>query len=98
MIRFASGHGCRMVRLVEHFGDRNDPKTPCGICDQCAADDCLATTFRDPTTREIEQLSAIISLLKNRDGATSGQLHRELGVGRRLRSRRLRSPSRRSRP
>ncbi len=81
MIRFASGHGCRMVRLVEHFGDRNDPKTPCGICDQCAADDCLATTFRDPTTREVEQLSAIISLLKDRDGATSGQLHKELGTG-----------------
>ncbi len=81
MIRFAAGHGCRMVRLVEHFGDRNDPKTPCGICDQCAAEDCLATTFRDPTTREVEQLSAIISLLKNRDGATSGQIHKELGTG-----------------
>jgi len=81
MIRFASGHGCRMVRLVEHFGDRNDPKTPCGICDECAADDCLATTFRNPTAREIEQLSAIVSLLKNREGATTGQLHNELGTG-----------------
>jgi DNA topoisomerase-3 len=81
MIRFAAGQGCRMVRLVEHFGDRNDPKTPCGICDQCAAQDCLATTFRDPTTREVEQLSAIISLLKNREGATSGQIHKELGTG-----------------
>jgi len=81
MIQFASGHGCRMVRLVEHFGDRNDPKTRCGICDQCAADDCLATSFRNPSTGEIEQLSAIMSMLKMRDGATSGQLHRELGVG-----------------
>ncbi len=81
MIQFASGHGCRMVRLVEHFGDQNDPKTPCGICDQCAAGDCLATSFRNPTTREVEQLSAIISLLKHRDGATSGQIHRELGTG-----------------
>jgi DNA topoisomerase-3 len=80
VIRFASGHGCRMVRLVEHFGDRNDPKTPCGICDQCAADDCLATSFRNPTTGEIEQLSAIMSMLKMREGATSGQLHRELGA------------------
>ncbi len=81
MIRFASGSGCRMVRMVEHFGDRHDPKTPCGICDQCAADDCLATSFRTPSTSEIEQLSAIVSLLKTRDGATSGQLHREIGVG-----------------
>jgi DNA topoisomerase III len=81
MIRFASGHGCRMVRLVEHFGDQNDPKTLCGICDQCAPDDCLATAFRNPTAREIEQLSAIISLLRSRDGATSGQIHREIGTG-----------------
>ena len=81
MIRFASGTGCRMVRLVEHFGDRLDPKTPCGICDQCASDDCLATSFRRPTTEEREQLSAIMSLLRTRDGATTGQLHRELGTG-----------------
>ena len=81
MIRFASGRGCRMVRMIEHFGDRHDPKTPCGICDQCAADDCLVTSFRRPTAREIEQLSAVMSSLKDRDGATSGQLHRQLGVG-----------------
>ena len=80
MIRFASGTGCRMVRLVEHFGDRLDPKTPCGICDQCASDDCLAASFRRPTTDECERLSAIMSLLQSRDGATTGQLHRELGT------------------
>jgi DNA topoisomerase-3 len=80
MIRFASGTGCRMVRLVEHFGDRLDPKTPCGICDQCAAEDCLAASFRLPTTAEREQLSAIMSTLRASDGATTGQLHRELGT------------------
>lgn len=81
MIRFASGTGCRMVRLVEHFGDRLDPKTPCGICDQCASDECLATSYRRPTTTELEHLSAIMGTLKDRDGATTGQLHRELGTG-----------------
>jgi DNA topoisomerase-3 len=79
MTRFAAGAGCRMVRLVEHFGDRNDPKTACGICDQCASDSCLVARFRSPTRREREQLSAIMSLLADRDGATTGQLHRELG-------------------
>ena len=81
MIRFASGNGCRMVRMIEHFGDRTDPKTPCGICDQCAADECLVTKFRPLTKGEIEQLSSIMSRLKDRDGATSGQLHRDLGTG-----------------
>ncbi len=80
MIRFASGHGCRMIRLIEHFGDRNDPGTPCGICDRCAPDGCLVTRFRPPTRREREQLSAILSALGRRDGATAGQLHRELGA------------------
>jgi len=81
MISFASGHGCRMLRLVEHFGDQHDSGTPCGLCDQCAVDDCLATSFRPPRPLEIEQLSAIMSHLKTRDGATSGQLHREFGSG-----------------
>jgi len=81
MIRFASGTGCRMVRLVEHFGDRLDPKTPCGICDQCASEQCLATTFRQPDATDLERLSAIMSMLKDRDGATTGQIHRELGTG-----------------
>ena len=81
MIRFAAGHGCRMVGLVEHFGDRLDPKTHCGICDQCAPADCLATIFRPPNPTEMEQLSAVVRMLKDRDGATSGQLHRELGRG-----------------
>jgi DNA topoisomerase-3 len=81
MIRFAAGHGCRMVGLVEHFGDRLDPKTPCGICDQCAPNDCLATIFRPPDATEKERLSAVMSALKTRDGATSGQLHREIGGG-----------------
>jgi len=79
MIRFAAGHGCRMIRLVEHFGDRHDSGSPCGICDACAPDESLATVYRGPTPNEIEDLAAIMSLLRTRDGATSGQLHQELG-------------------
>jgi DNA topoisomerase-3 len=78
MVHFAAGHGCRMVRLVEHFGDRADPGTPCGLCDRCAAADCLVSRLRPPTTIEREHLTAILGALGERDGATSGQLHREL--------------------
>lgn len=81
MISFAAGRGCRMVRLVEHFGDRQDSGEPCGICDRCSTDDCLVTTFRGPRPREREQLSAILAALGERDGATSGQLHKDLGDG-----------------
>jgi DNA topoisomerase III len=33
---FARGRRCRMLSLVEHFGDQHDAGTPCGACDVCA--------------------------------------------------------------
>ncbi|HSL16944.1 MAG TPA: ATP-dependent DNA helicase RecQ [Methylomirabilota bacterium] len=77
MIAFAAGHGCRMVRLVEHFGDRRDSGEPCRLCDQCAPNESLVARTRTPGASEIEHLSGVLSLLQGRDGATSGQLHRE---------------------
>ena len=35
MARFAESHGCRMLHLVQHFGDKEDPGTACGHCDAC---------------------------------------------------------------
>jgi DNA topoisomerase-3 len=36
MVEFARGQRCRMLSLVEHFGDQHDAGTPCGACDVCA--------------------------------------------------------------
>ncbi len=36
MAQFAEGKGCRMLSLIEHFGDQQDSKAPCGLCDMCA--------------------------------------------------------------
>jgi DNA topoisomerase-3 len=36
MARFAEGKKCRMLALVEHFGDSADSAVPCGQCDVCA--------------------------------------------------------------
>jgi RecQ family ATP-dependent DNA helicase len=36
MTRFAEGRRCRMLTLVEHFGDQCDSGEPCGHCDVCA--------------------------------------------------------------
>jgi DNA topoisomerase III len=35
MAAFAEGGRCRMLSLVEHFGDQNDSGAPCGACDLC---------------------------------------------------------------
>jgi superfamily II DNA helicase RecQ len=42
MAKFAAGSGCRMLSLVEHFGDQQDSGLPCGTCDACAP----ATTIK----------------------------------------------------
>ena len=77
MTSFASGRGCRMLHLVGHFGDQHDSGEACGICDQCVPDECLVNSFRQPETAEIEVLAATLDLLRERDGLTSGQLHRQ---------------------
>lgn len=86
MIGFASGRGCRMLHLVQHFGDQHDSGDGCGTCDQCAPENCLVTSFRRPEGIETEVLAAVLDLLRGRDGLTSGQLHRqaaeECGVAR----------------
>jgi DNA topoisomerase-3 len=77
MTSFAAGRGCRMLHLVRHFGDQHDSGEACEICDHCAPEGCLATSFRRPQGVEIEVLAAILDLLRERDGLTSGQLHRQ---------------------
>jgi DNA topoisomerase-3 len=37
---------CRMVTLIEHFGDLNDAGQPCGLCDVCAPSETRAVVTR----------------------------------------------------
>jgi DNA topoisomerase-3 len=41
MAKFAAGKKCRMLALVEHFGDTADSAAPCGHCDACAPSSSL---------------------------------------------------------
>jgi DNA topoisomerase-3 len=79
MMAFASGRGCRMLHLVGHFGDRRDSGDPCGICDQCAPSECIATSFGAPADAEVEVIAAAVDLLRERDGLTTGQLYKQAG-------------------
>jgi len=81
MMGFAGGRGCRMLHLVRHFGDRRDSGEPCGVCDHCAPSGCVVSSFATPTDAEVEMLAATVDLLRQRDGLTTGQLHRQLGEG-----------------
>jgi DNA topoisomerase-3 len=79
--RFTATPNCRMLELVGHFGDQEDSRKPCGVCDVCAPDGCSVQERRAPTDVEAEALDAIIAALQARDGLATGKLWRELFEG-----------------
>ena len=77
MIRYAQSNRCRMSTLVLHFGDLADGKKPCGICDFCAPESCVAQRFRPATEREQSIARGVLDSL-TMSGRSVGQLHTEL--------------------
>jgi DNA topoisomerase-3 len=78
MARFAEGHRCRMLALVQHFGDHSDPGTPCGQCDVCRPEACIAARFEAPTSREVTVLTELLERVRTQPGQSAGRLCREL--------------------
>ena len=77
MGRFAESHGCRMVHMIRHFGDQEDSGAPCGICDVCAPERCIARRFREPSQAEGTAITRILEALARDDEQATGKLHRE---------------------
>jgi DNA topoisomerase-3 len=77
MGRFAESNGCRMVHMIRHFGDQEDDGSPCGLCDICAPNNCIARRFREPSAAEETAIARILSALALRDEQPTGKLHRE---------------------
>ncbi|MBX3225827.1 MAG: DNA topoisomerase 3 [Labilithrix sp.] len=78
MRRYAETATCRMLQLVTHFGDQHDGGAPCGACDVCAPETCIALGFRAPSEREDAAATKVLAALRERDGRTVGQLHRDV--------------------
>ena len=77
MGRFAESNGCRMVHMIRHFGDQEDDGAPCGICDICAPNNCIARRFREPSRAEETAIARILEALARSDEQATGKLHRE---------------------
>ena len=77
MTRFADHRGCRMLRLVRHFGDRADSGAGCGLCDVCAPETCLVRRFRTPLPEDVQAMETVVSMLRRRDGTGTGRLFQE---------------------
>jgi DNA topoisomerase-3 len=80
MGRFAQSHGCRMVHLVEHFGDDDDLGAPCGLCDACDSSVCVVQAFRTPTNSETDIMQATLDSLAKLNNQAVGTLHRNEGA------------------
>ena len=80
MARFAQSHGCRMVHLIQHFGDEDDAGTPCGLCDACHSTGCVVQTYRTPTSTETVIMKATLDSLAKQNDQSVGALHRNEGA------------------
>jgi len=78
VLRYTETSQCRMSALVGHFGDSGDDARPCGICDFCAPQDCIAQQFREPTEQEREAARAAVKALRNGQAPSTGKLYGQL--------------------
>jgi DNA topoisomerase III len=77
VVSFAQSGGCRMVRLVRHFGETRDGK-PCGLCDACLPRGCVGRRFRAASRAELSLAERIVEELGRMDGLATGTLMRNL--------------------
>ncbi len=75
MSRFAGSFSCRMLSLVRHFGDRADHGRPCGLCDFCAPENCIASLSRKPDRAEEQIIGEVLSALRHGGGLGTGRLY-----------------------
>jgi DNA topoisomerase-3 len=73
--RYSDSHACRMLSLLEYFGDVEDLATACGACDICAADRCAVLRYRQPTRQESEVIEHIVAALREQDRQPVGRLY-----------------------
>ena len=81
MLRLAESHRCRMLQIVEHFGDSEDSGRPCGQCDVCAPDASRVRRSRAANPAETALATRVLERLRLRDGLSTGALFRDAGAG-----------------
>jgi superfamily II DNA helicase RecQ len=78
VLRYTELSECRMSALVRHFGDEEDAKQPCGVCDVCDPAGAVLRQFRRATLVELELMERIQEELRGVDYKAAGTLQRSL--------------------
>jgi RecQ family ATP-dependent DNA helicase len=63
VVKFAESGECRMAQLVRHFGDVEDGRADCGICDVCAPEASRTQTSRGLNDAELKLAHQIVGAL-----------------------------------
>ncbi len=77
-MRFAEANECRMTGFIRHFGDMQDARRPCGQCDFCAPEKCIAKRYHPLTAVEEETARAVVRALRKSPAGSTGKLHKEM--------------------
>ena len=81
MSRFAQAAKCRMLGLVQHFGDQNDSGSPCGICDFCRPTEIITPAAkRGITPKEQVVVEQMLASLADSSGLAAGRLYQEVST------------------
>ena len=77
-LAFANHKMCRMQRLISHFGDHNDAREPCKICDRCCGPSVLQEPIKRITTEDSKGQQEMLLMLLPFQSKTTGQVYRDL--------------------
>ncbi|MCP5045339.1 MAG: DNA topoisomerase III [bacterium] len=78
IMRFAAAHDCRMLRLVNHFGDQADDGRSCGQCDACSPETAVCRELDSATPAQRSAMERILKSLASEAAPSSGRLHQTL--------------------
>jgi len=80
VLRYTEQNECRMSALVRHFGDVEDAKQACGLCDICDPGGAVLRLFRRATAQEQEIAKRIVDELRGVDYKAAGTLQKSLDL------------------
>jgi superfamily II DNA helicase RecQ len=78
VFKYASNdRSCRILQLMEHFGDPDAKGAACGICDVCSPDMVSLQKKRKVTSEDIRYIKSIFSAVDEVHEFSSGRVFRE---------------------
>jgi RecQ family ATP-dependent DNA helicase len=80
VLRYTELNECRMSTLVRHFGDVEDAKQPCGVCDVCDPGGAVLRQFRRARSAELEIARRVLEELRGADYKAAGTLQKSLDL------------------